>query len=300
MHVDRARGAGFGGASTILIPEDLVTTQKHSFLVAATFVLVAAASAASAAAQQFSADIVNTPKRGSETSRLYVGSNDLKLQSLQNGQPSSAAIWDFNTKALTLLIDSQHAYIGGTSTSLVSQMMAKSGAPPIWRLFRPSPNADPCTTWNALIVASTPRDSTPAGHVTCRSAGDDAVGGRPAQKWDVTSTDRHGKVSHGMVWIDSRLHVVSKSQDSTGTMELANVQEGPQPASVFAIPAGYHPLDLNKMMTNAFASESSLANALAGAAKQVGNDAANSTTDAAKAKASTSVSKKLKGILRLP
>lgn len=275
-------------------------TSLHTLAALSTLALVAVAAPPRAAAQEFSADIVRTPTRGSETSRVYVGSSNLKLQTLDNGQPSNSAIWDFNTKALTLLIDSQHAYIGGSSTSLVSQMMAKSGAPPIWRMFRPSSNADPCTTWNALIQASTPRDSTPAGHVTCQSLGNDGVNGRAAQKWAVTSTDRHGKVDHGTVWIDSRLHVVSKSQDSTGTMELRNVQEGPQPASLFAIPAGYHQLDLSKMMAGAFASESSLAKAFGNAARQVGNDAATSTADAAKTKATTSVSKKLKGILRLP
>jgi len=281
-------------------PEEVVHTSLHTLTALSAIAIVAVAAPPRAAAQQFSADVVRIPDRGTETTRLYVGSSNLKLQSLENGQPSSSALWDFNTKAFTILLDNQHAYIGGTNTALVSQLMAKSGAPPMWKMFRPSPNTDPCTTWNALIQASTAADSTPAGHTTCRSLGNEAVNGRAAQKWAVTSTDRHGKTDKGTVWIDSRLHVVSRTQDSTGTMELRNVQEGPQPASIFAIPASYHPLDVRKMMAGAFASESALGKAFGNAVKQVGNDAATSTADAAKTKATTSVSKKLKGILGLP
>jgi hypothetical protein len=61
------------------------------------------------------------------------------------------------------------------------------------------------------------------------------VNGRPAHKWAVTTVD-DGKTESGYAWIDDRLHVVSKSQDDEGTMELRNIVEGPQPESLFQVP----------------------------------------------------------------
>lgn len=267
----------------------------------AAIALVSVAAPGQGAAQQFSADIVRTPGRTADVTRIYVGSTKLRFETLENGQPAGGVIWDFTTQAMTFVLDKQQAYIGGSNNALVTRMMTQSGAPSLWRLFRPMSSSDPCTSWNALVKSYARYDTTRTRQLTCTSLGSEAVNGRAASKWAVTSTGG-GRTETGTVWIDSRLRVVSKSQDSTGTMQMVNVQEGPQPASVFAIPATYRPLDIRQMMAGMKlgAGADSLAAALGNAAKDVGNNAANSTASAAKAQATTNVTKKLKGILRLP
>jgi len=300
MNVGPAASLPGDAAPPDLAPEEVVNTTLHRVTVAAAIALAATAPHASAA-QEFSADIVRTPAHGNESAKVYVGSSRMKLESYRNGQPESGAIWDANAQAMTLLLDTQHAYIGGSNTSLVSKMMAQSGAPPIWRLFHPTSSSDPCSSWNALMQTYAAHDTSFHTTFACQNQGNDLVGGRSAQRWLVTSTDRNGRKASGTAWIDSRLHIVSKTQDSTGTMQLANIQEGPQPASVFAIPASYHQLDMRQMLGRMkLAGGDSIAAAFGKAVKDVGDSAASNTASAAKTQATSSVTKKLKGILRLP
>lgn len=275
-------------------------TTLHTVTVAAAIALTAVAPHSSAA-QEFSADVVRTPARAGQSAKVFVGSSKMKLESYENGQPANGAIWDANAQAITLLLDTQHAYMGGSNTSLVSKMMAQSGAPPIWRLFHPTSTSDPCSSWNALMQSYAAHDTSFHTTFSCQNQGNDVVGGRSATRWLVTSTDRNGRKETGTAWIDSRLHIVSKTQDSTGSMQLANIQEGSQPASVFAIPAGYHQIDMRQMLGRMkLAGGDSIAAALGKAVKDVGDSAASNTASAAKTQATASVTKKLKGILRLP
>jgi hypothetical protein len=48
------------------------------------------------------------------------------------------------------------------------------------------------------------------------------------------------------VWVDTKLHCVVKT-DEGGGIELRNIQEGPQPASLFEVPAGYTNFDMGGM-----------------------------------------------------
>ena len=61
------------------------------------------------------------------------------------------------------------------------------------------------------------------------------MNGRNTQKWEINST-RRGK---GYLWVDPKLAFVIKMQDEEGLTELRNIKEGPQPASLFELLAGY-------------------------------------------------------------
>jgi hypothetical protein len=263
--------------------------------------------AAPVAAQEFSADVVQTPAKGNESTRVSVGKTKVRLQELENGRPQGGAIFDLTTNSMVIIDDDDRSYMGGGNDPVLNLMVAATmeglGAPPIWRFFRPTDSSDPCTEWNAIATKIARRDTTqPPPHFTCKGLGSDNVDGRSANKWSVTATG-DGKTETGLVWIDSRLHVVSRSQDKTGEMHLVNVKEGPQPDAVFAIPSNYRQLNMTDALArlqNGQKGGSLLSDALAKAAKEVGKGAADETADAAKQKAKNDLKKKLKGIIHVP
>lgn len=263
-------------------------------LLAATAVV--AIPVAAAGAQEFSADVVSTPPKGAQTVHVYVGKSKMRLQTLQNGQPEAGVIWDAGQKTTMIIMDKSHSYIGGRNSPIVNAALNGSGAPAMVRLFAPANSSNPCNDWNGVVQGF--QDSThKAPHFTCQSAGADAVNGRPAQKWAVSSTDASGTTQSGYAWIDSRLHVVSRSQDQTGNVELRNIQEGPQPDAVFQIPPGYHQIDESALLAQLRGGGAAIADMFGNAAKDVGNNAANTTADAAKQKANDAVKKKIMSIL---
>ena len=250
-------------------------------------------------AQEFSADAVNSTDTGA-TMRVYVGKGKMRLQTLKSGQPEASVIWDATQKSTTILLDRQHEYIGGNTSPLFNAAFSASGVPTIVRLFQPNDTGDPCSEWNNAVLPF--RDSTHAPpHFSCQSAGSDAVNGRPAQKWTVTTT-QDGKTQTGTVWIDSRLHVVSKSQDQDdkSEMELRNIQEGPQPDAVFQIPAGYRPVDTNALLAKLKGDSTAIADMFGAAAKDIARSAATTTTDAAKQKTNDAVKKKIRSVFHMP
>jgi hypothetical protein len=250
-------------------------------------------------AQEFSADVVSANDAGS-TTRVNVGRMKMRLQTLKGGQPEASVIWDGIQKSTTIVMDRDHSYIAGNTSPLFNAAFNASGVPTLVRFFQPRDAGDPCSEWNSAVLPY--RDSTHAPpHFACQSAGTEAVNGRPAQKWTVTTT-QDGKTQSGDVWIDSRLHVVSKSQDRDGhgEMELRNIQEGPQPDAAFQIPAGYHPVDANALLAKLQGDSTAIADMFGAAAKDIARNAATSTTDAAKQKANDVVKKKIKSVFHLP
>jgi hypothetical protein len=250
-------------------------------------------------AQQFSADVVTTPPKGANTVRVYVGNAKMRIQTLRNGQPEGGMIWDAGRKSTTIVMDKNHSYIGGTNSPILNAVLNGTGAPTMVRLFAPTNSSDPCSDWNNAVLRY--QDSThKAPHFTCHSAGSDVVNGRPAQKWAVTTTDANGTTHAGYAWIDSKLHVVSRSQDKDSRMDLMNIQEGPQPDAVFQIPAGYHQVDESTLLMQLKGGSAAFADMLGAAAKDVGNNAETSTVDAAKDKTNDAVKKKIKSVFHFP
>ena len=65
------------------------------------------------------------------------------------------------------------------------------------------------------------------------------VNGRQTEKWGFIQTFR-GKSQHFSQWIDAKLRVpVLEKHNGKTVMELHNIKEQPQPASLFEIPKGY-------------------------------------------------------------
>lgn len=76
------------------------------------------------------------------------------------------------------------------------------------------------------------------GVVNCKKLGVDKLDGRPAEKWELIQVVQ-GQSYTSTVWVDRLLDAIVKAQSPRGTFEIQNVHFGPQPASLFSVPAGY-------------------------------------------------------------
>jgi len=126
------------------------------------------------------------------------------------------------------------------------------------------------------------------------------VSGRAAQKWAVTSNRELGTTS---VWIDERLGVVTRVQDSEQVLEFRNISEGSQPDTLFEVPSGFARVDPAALMAtrnNGKAVTSTSSSVLDGAGKTLGTDAAKIAAEAARQKADSSMAKKAKHIFHIP
>jgi hypothetical protein len=83
------------------------------------------------------------------------------------------------------------------------------------------------------------------GASNCKQLGSENVNGRAAAIWEVHVG--MGAIQFGTwtVWVDSQLKMTVKWRTADGTTgELENIQLGPQPASLFVLPADYRRQDL--------------------------------------------------------
>jgi hypothetical protein len=108
--------------------------------------------------------------------------------------------------------------------------------------WRPDP-ANACPQWQKLA-----ENLKQEKHriVSCRKVGNDVVNGRAAIKYEGVSSD--GKT--GTVWIDPKLRYMVKWQSADSVMELRNIQEGSQPASLFEPPAGYRKFEAGQKLAH--------------------------------------------------
>ncbi len=222
----------------------------------------------------FSAEMIDPAHPAKPMSRIYLGGGRVRLQSLDTS--SIGAIVVDPAHGTTLIVnDPAKAYIdAGMFTPLVTIAFA-----PIMRVLRPAGSGDPCSQWNSAVnpfgaFAKTDKNH-PAPQWTCTSEGSESVNGRAAHKWGVTSNDpKDGPMT---IWVDDRLHVLSRSTDKNGGMEMRNISEGPQPDSLFTPPANYKKLSLTSMLGG-----------LLGGSKDSGQAGASSTNFLKKLQGATS------------
>lgn len=69
---------------------------------------------------------------------------------------------------------------------------------------------------------------------SCRKVGSETINGRSAVKYELSCYDQVCRL-----WIDRNLHVLVKRESKWNSTELRNIQEGPQPESLFEVPVGY-------------------------------------------------------------
>ena len=185
-------------------------------------------------AQEFSADVVNNkPNRGERLSKVYAGKDRVRFEmtSANEAMGPSALILDETRHTYTVVMAERHMYMDAPMT------MVK---PIITNYWRVQDVSDACPAWK--------KTSEEAGNDknwgSCAKLGSDSVNGRDTIQYEGVS--KKGDKMH--VWVDTKLHVVVKTDENSGGFELRNIQEGSQPASLFEVPAGYTKFDMGGMM----------------------------------------------------
>jgi len=192
----------------------------------------------------FSADLVDPNHPNDSPTHIYLSDGKLRIESTDTSQ-LGALVLDPAHNATLLINDRKQVYLdAGMFTSLVTATFG-----PVLRFFRPAGTGDPCTQWNTTTMpfASLSHNKSDAPpHFTCKSLGSESVDGRAAHKWQWTNDAQNG--GSGLVWIDDRLQVVTKAEDSGDHMELRNIKEGTVAASMFTPPASYKKVSVTSIM----------------------------------------------------
>ena len=192
------------------------------------FALFFVASAA-VVAQEFSAEIVQTGKDEADRrpTKVFISKDKMRFENEGSSEHAGAVILDYAKQTTYILMPAQKMYMEATPGQMGMQKLGN------W--MRPIDPNNACPTFEAMDAEK---------HVvSCRKVGTDTVNGRPAIKYEgITKED-----GTGYAWIDPKLRFFLKWQGKDDSGELRNIQEGPQPASLFEIPAGYQKFDINAM-----------------------------------------------------
>jgi hypothetical protein len=178
----------------------------------------------SAFAQQFSADMINNSNGATNRQKLYVADGKIRMESAEG-------------KGIALISDPSHntVYMLNAEQKIYVDMAAMSK---LTALLEPENADDPCPQWRKLS------GDQATGAWKCEKLGPDTLNGRKVVKYAGTSS----KGETGNVWIDTHLKFVVKTEGPKASMELQNIKEGPQTASLFAVPAGYKQVDPKELM----------------------------------------------------
>jgi hypothetical protein len=185
--------------------------------------------------QEFSADVVNLKQSNDRMNKVYAGKDKLRIE-LRSGasDPQLGAmaliVDEAQNRAIAIMTD-RHMYMEAP------QMMTKPVTLHLWRVADVN---DACPQWKKVVEQA----QTNSKWGSCTKVGSDTVNGRSAVKYQAISSD--GKT--GYAWVDTQLHCVVKTEDSTSGIELRNIQEGSQPSSLFEVPAGFTKFDMGSMM----------------------------------------------------
>ena len=181
---------------------------------------------------QFSADLVydNAGSRtAAHSGKLNVADRKIRIE------PPDLAIGFFivrgDAAAAYFVKPAQRVFMEAKQSSELTQLLV------------PVDPDDPCRQWQAMAQIAGVTDQAAAWR--CERIGDEAIAGRRTIKHRGISPheDRY------LIWIDPRIDFVVKLEaDDGSTVEVANIQEGPQPAQLFEIPAGYVKFDPQKLI----------------------------------------------------
>jgi hypothetical protein len=177
-------------------------------------------------ARRFSAELVSSNAAGDAAgvpAKIYVDASKVRIETPD--LPDSFFLIDSSVPAAYLVSPQARVFMDAKQSSRLT------------RLFVPLADDDPCPQWETMAeVAGIPNQS---GHWYCKAVGQEAVEGRNTVKFDATSPRG---LSAG--WIDRELKFPLKIETEDGTaFALRNIQEGPQPAGLFVVPASYKKFD---------------------------------------------------------
>lgn len=160
-----------------------------------------------------------TGKGVSSTGKLYVSDDKVRMETTAMGHPSTI-IADHTKKLAWILMPQQKMYMEMSTVSAQSKGQS-------FHMYNP---ANPC--------AGIP-------DTTCQKIGTEMVNGQLCDKWQFVSK---GKGPNLTTWISKTNNIPIKSVTADGsTMELTNIQTGPQSPTLFQVPAGYQKFGMGNM-----------------------------------------------------
>ena len=192
------------------------------------------AMASVALAQEFSADVVNQKQDNGGLKKVYAAKDKIRfeVEGKNAAMGPSALILDEAQNKYIVIMAERHMYMDAP------QVMVRPLIDKFWRVQDVN---DACPQWKKTAEQA----GTYKYWGSCTKIGSDTVNGRSTVEYEGVSNK--GEKSH--IWVDTKLHCVIKTDGGTGGgIELRNIQEGSQPASLFEIPAGYTKFDMGAMM----------------------------------------------------
>jgi hypothetical protein len=185
------------------------------------------------AQSEFSADLINNKSSGTSVAmKIYFAKDKMRVDSEDKDRTNqSAGIVNFSTQTVTVLMKQQKMYMEMPAAQSPQQRLMVN-------FFQSGDVENACGDWQRIV-------RNQGG--TCHKVGHDTVNGCNAVKYEGTSS----KGETGYFWLDTQLRFPVKWQnakDANDSGELRNIQEGPQPASLFEVPAGYTKFDMGSMM----------------------------------------------------
>jgi hypothetical protein len=187
------------------------------------FVTVLLSVASVAVAEDFSAEMVHSKPAGTATVTNVNVSGDRVRFEVAPATQGTVVILDLATQTSTMILPQNKTYV-------ISPPGKSHAALPLFKITDPE-NA--CPNWEKAF-------NRPG---TCSKVGEETLNGRSTVKYHGTS--QTGET--GDAWVDRKLHLVIKWEGEKTGVELQKIQEGPQSAALFKIPADYEKFDLDAM-----------------------------------------------------
>jgi hypothetical protein len=160
--------------------------------------------------------VVNLANANPFQTKVFASKDKLRFQQEKDGQMRSIMIVNLAAGSSIVLMPQQHLYVEQSRPQIPGQGVA---------FFRPKDVNDACGEWRKVARTETGK---------CSKIGSATLNGRDTVKY---SNVAKGETTY--VWLDTKLHFPVKWQGPVSASELRNIQEGPQPAELFEIPAGY-------------------------------------------------------------
>lgn len=187
-------------------------------MIARIALLLALAGASASAQADFSADVTNNLTDTTFHTKIFSTNGRLRFQGAnKDGRVNSIMLVNLTNRTSIVLMPQQHQYVENKVPQIPGQGVT---------FFQAKDPEDACVEYQKVAESKDTK---------CRKVGHEIVGGRDTVKYEFAG----GKTNPGFAWIDSKVHFPMKWANSVGKGELQNIREGPQPAELFEIPAGY-------------------------------------------------------------
>ena len=170
----------------------------------------------------FSADTKFSTRDLTSTGKLYFNGAKVRMEINMQGH-SSMVIADQDRKIADMIVPDQRMYMEMSTDD------PQHKHSPSWQTYNPN---HPCANVEDM---------------TCQKIGAETVSGYLCNKWLFTGVRQNAGVKI-TTWIDRKTSIPIKSQTAQGTMEIYNIHLGPQPDSLFEVPASYQKFDMGPVL----------------------------------------------------